>query len=629
MTEDTIVAGHFGRRLSPAATIGAIGVVYGDIGTSPLYALEQALNATGPDAHAAATLLGVLSLMFWSLLAIVTIKYVSLIMRADNEGEGGILSLFALVQHRLEEAPRWGRAVIGLAVMGAALFYCDALITPAISVLGAVEGLELLNPDMTRAVVPVTLLIVVLLFALQRRGTERVGRLFAPIMLLWFVVLAWTGGTAIARHPQVLRALDPRLGLLLLVEHQGVALAILGSVFLTVTGAEALYADMGSFGKGAVRLAWFAIVWPALILSYFGQGALVLTDAAAAHKPLFALLPVAALPWFILLATLAAIIASQATITGAFSVTRQAVQLDLLPRLRILQTSAHEHGHIFVPIVNALVFLAVCVFVIGFGSSDALGSAYGAAVAGTMAITTLLGMVLAGSRWRWPSWRVSLVFGPLLAIDVAYLVANLTKFTQGAWVPLLFATVLYAIFMTWRSGRRLLRAALHAMAVPLKELPRLFASATRVPGTAVFLVSEPRFVPTALLRSLEHYHAVHQRVVFLNMEFARTPRQDPNDRVRIETLQPDTYLVTARFGFMETPDVSVALKQCRVRGLQLFGQDCSFFLGWHLVRPRPRPGYEGLRRRIFAWMQRRSTQAMDFFRMPERHVIVLATLVEL
>ena len=623
------MASMHGKRLSLGATLGAIGIVYGDIGTSPLYALEQSLNATGADVHAPATLLGVLSLMFWSLLAVVTLKYVTLMMRADNAGEGGILSLFALVQRRLEETPRWGQAIIGLAVMGAALFYCDALITPAISVLGAVEGLELLNADMVRMVVPVTLVIIVLLFAIQRRGTEQVGRLFAPIMVLWFAVLAYTGAVAIARNPQVLRAIDPRFGLMLLAHHQGVALAILGGVFLTVTGGEALYADMGSFGKGPVRLAWFAVVWPALLLSYFGQGALVLTNAAAIHKPLFALVPVAALPWMILLATLAAIIASQATITGAFSVTRQAVQLDLLPRLRILQTSAHEHGHIFVPVVNALVFIAVCIFVVGFGSSDALGGAYGAAVAGTMAVTTILGMVLAASRWRWPSWRVALVFSPLLIIDLAYCVANLAKFAQGAWVPLLFATLLYAVFMTWRSGRRLLRAALHAMAVPLKELPRLFANATRVPGTAVFLVSEPRFVPTALLRSLEHYHVVHERVVFLNMEFVRTPRQDPSDRVRIDNLQENVHLVTARFGFMETPDVSVALKQCRARGLQLFGQDCSFFLGWHLVRPRPRGGYEGLRRRVFAWMQRRSTQAMDFFKMPERHVIVLATQVEL
>jgi KUP system potassium uptake protein len=617
------------RHISLGATLGAIGVVYGDIGTSPLYALEQSLNATGADMHSPAAVLGILSLMFWSLLTIVTVKYVTLIMSADNAGEGGILSLFALVQHLLEETPRWGQALIALAVMGAALFYCDALITPAISVLGAVEGLELLNPDMARVVVPVTLVIIAILFAIQHRGTEKVGRLFAPIMVLWFVVLAYTGAIAIAHNPRVLAAANPYYGLMLLAHHQGVSLAILGGVFLTVTGGEALYADMGSFGKGPVRLAWFGLVWPSLLLSYFGQGALVLTNAAAAHKPLFALVPAIMLPWMVLLATLAAIIASQATITGAFSVTRQAVQLDLLPRMRILQTSAHEHGQIFVPVVNVLVFIAVAIFVVGFGSSDALGSAYGAAVAGTMAITTILGMVLASSRWRWASWKVALIFGPLLVIDLTYGIANLTKFAQGAWVPLLFATLLYGVFMTWRSGRRLLRTALRDVAVPLKDLPRMLDNVTRVPGTAVFLVSEPRFVPTALLRSLEHYHVVHERVVFLNMEFVRTPRQDPNDRVRIDTLLENVHLVTARFGFMETPDVSAALKQCRVRGLKLFGQDCSFFLGWHLVRPRPRGGYEGFRRRMFAWMQRRSTQAVEFFRMPDRRVIVLATQVEL
>ncbi len=617
------------KRLSAGATLGAIGVVYGDIGTSPLYALEQSMTATGAGPPSPATVLGILSLMFWSLLTVVTLKYVMLIMRADNEGEGGILSLFALVQRRLEDTPRWGRAIIALAVMGAALFYCDALITPAISVLGAVEGLELLSPGLTHAVVPVTLVIIALLFAIQSRGTERVGRLFGPVMVLWFAVLGYTGAESIIRNPQVLAALNPVYGFELLWSHQAVALAILGGVFLTVTGGEALYADMGSFGKGPVRMAWFAVVWPALLLSYFGQGALVLGNAAAAHKPLFALVPAAALPWMVVLATLAAIIASQATITGAFSVTRQAVQLDLLPRLRILQTSAHEHGHIFVPIVNVLVFVAVCIFVIGFGSSDALGGAYGAAVSGTMGVTTILGIVLASSRWSWPKWKVFLGFGPLVAIDLTYSVANLAKFAQGAWVPLLFATLLYGVFMTWRSGRRLLRAALREVAVPLKELPQLLAAATRVPGTAVFLVSEPNYVPTAFLRNLEHNHVAHQRIVFLNMEFVRTPRQDPEDRVRIDTIQEGVFRVTARFGFMETPDVSVALQQCRVRGLGLFGLDCSFFLGWHLVRPRPRGGYEGLRRRLFAWMQRRSTQAIDFFRMPDRRVIVLATQVEL
>jgi len=617
------------KRLSLRATFGAVGVVFGDIGTSPLYALEQSLNATGPERLSPPVVLGVLSLIFWSLLIVVAVKYVILIMRADNAGEGGILSLFALVQRWLEETPRWGRAIIALAVMGAALFYCDALITPAISVLGAVEGLELLNPNMARVVVPVTLCIIAVLFAIQRRGTERVGRLFAPIMVLWFAVLAVTGGASIVQNPEVLAAINPYYGLALLFTHQYVALAILGGVFLTVTGGEALYADMGSFGKGPVRLAWFGLVWPSLLLSYFGQGALVLTHVSAAHKPLFALIPVSLLPWMVLLATLAAIIASQATITGACSVTRQAVQLDLLPRMRILQTSAHEHGQVFVPVVNALVFCAVCVFVIGFGSSDALGGTYGAAVACTMCIDTVLIVVLAYARWHWPFWKLVATFGVLLVVDVMFSIANLAKFARGAWVPLLFATVLFGVFTTWRSGRRLLHAALRAVAVPLKDLPRLLGSATRVPGTAVFLVSEPKYVPTALLRNLEHNHVVHERIVFLNMEFVRTPRQDPNDRVRIDTLLENVHLVTARFGFMETPDVSTALKQCRARGLKLFGQDCSFFLGWHLVRPRPRAGYEGIRRRMFAWMQRRSTQAVEFFRMPDRRVIVLATQVEL
>jgi KUP system potassium uptake protein len=617
------------RRLSLGATLGAIGVVYGDIGTSPLYALEQSLNATGDATPLPATVLGVLSLMFWSLLIVVTLKYIVLIMRADNEGEGGILSLFALVQRRLEETPRWGQTIIALAVMGAALFYCDALITPAISVLGAVEGLELLNAEAAHAVVPISLVIIVLLFALQRRGTARVGRLFGPVMLLWFAVLAVTGAGAIARNSHVLAALDPRFGLELVFTHWPVALIILGAVFLTVTGGEALFADMGSFGKGPVRLAWFGMVWPALLLSYFGQGALILSDASAVHKPLFALVPTPFLPWMVVLATAAAIIASQATITGAFTLTRQAIQLDLLPRLRILQTSAAEHGHIFVPVVNYLVGGSVCFFVIAFGSSDALGGAYGAAVAGTMGITTVLGIVLAASRWRWPAWQVAATFGPLIIVDAMYMVANLAKFTQGAWVPLFLASVLFAVFMIWRSGRRLLRAALREVAVPLQNLPQLLERATRVPGTAVFLVSEPRFVPTALLRNLEHNHVVHERIIFLNLEFVRTPRQDSRDRVRIEQLQTDLHMVTARFGFMETPDVSEALKQCRARGLPLFIQDCSFFLGWHLVVPRPRAGYEGARRRLFSWMQRHSTPAARFFLMPEKRVIALATQVEL
>jgi KUP system potassium uptake protein len=615
-------------RTTASCVLGAMGVVYGDIGTSPLYALEASMTAAGAPADRLA-ILGVLSLIFWSLAVVVSLKYVVLIMRADNEGEGGILSLFALVQRYLAAGNRRNRAIVMLAALGAALFYCDALITPAISVLSAVEGLQVLSPDTSRAVVPVTIIIMIALFAIQYRGTERVGRLFGPIMLIWFLALSLSGIAALAKNPSVLAALSPAYGVLLLTHRPGVALAILGGVFLAMTGGEALYADMGHFGKKPVRIAWFVFVWPSLVLNYFGQGATILMHPAASHLPLYALFPEIMLLPAVVLATLATIIASQATITGAFSVTRQCIQLDLLPRLRIRQTSALEHSQIYVPVVNWFVLIAVCLFVLAFRSSDALGAAYGAAVAGTMFITTLLGAQLAIAQWRWHYWLVVAVFLPLSLVDLVYLTGNMTKFAEGAWVPLTLAVVLFGVFMIWRSGRRLLRSALRAVAVPLQQLPRLLADVERVPGTAVFLASDPKHIPTALMRNLEHNHVAHERIVFLNMEIARTPRQDPADRVRIQLLMPEIYAVSARFGFMETPDVNEALKQCRGRGLKLFAQDCSFFLGWHLVAPRPRGGYEGVRRRLFAWMQRSSAQAAEFFRMPERRVIVLATQVEL
>lgn len=616
------------RRLQPAAVVGALGVVFGDIGTSPLYALEFTLKAAS-DVPQEQAVLGVLSLMFWSLLLIVTLKYIVLVMRADNEGEGGILALFALVQRRMLPAAQWNRWVVALGALGAGLFFCDALMTPAITVLGAVEGLELLSPGAHAVVVPVTLLIIVALFILQRHGTERIGRLFGPVMILWFGILAITGAGALLQRPAVLAAINPLHGFMLLHAHPGVALAVLGGVFLTMTGAEALYADMGHFSKAPVRTAWFILVWPSLLLSYFGQGAMVLGNPAAAHLPLFSLVTPAALPWFVILATAAAVIASQACITGAFSMARQAVQLDLLPRLRILQTSAREHGQIYVPAVNWFILVAACAFVLGFRSASALGSAYGAAVSATMAIETLLGAALAVTAWKWARWRVALIFGGLAVIELTYVTANLAKFFEGAWVPVLLAVLVFGLMMTWRGGRLLLRAALRNLAVPLADLPRILDKVQRVSGTAVFLASDAQFVPSAFMRNLEHNRVAHERIVLLNIEIMRTPRQDPADRVRIEQPQPGVYTVTARFGFMETPDVNEALKQCRARGLKLFAQDCSFFLGWHLVVPRPRSGYEGIRRRLFAWLQRRSTQAVEFFRMPERRVVVLATQVEL
>jgi KUP system potassium uptake protein len=614
------------QRSLPRATLGALGVVYGDIGTSPLYALKETVAITGSDA---AAVLGVLSLIFWSLLSVVTLKYVVVTLRADNAGEGGTLSLLALVQQKFGTAGPWAARFVALAALGTAMFYCEALITPAITVLSAVEGLELLDASFGAAVLPITLVIIVGLFAFQRRGTARVGRLFGPVMVVWFGTLAALGALAILEAPQVLVAVAPTYAVALLATHPAVALTILGAVFLVLTGAEALYADMGHFGKQPVRVAWLGLVWPALLLNYFGQGALLLTADGPVENPLYALAPASLLPALVLLATMAGIIASQATITGAFSVTRQAVQLDLLPRFRILQTSADERGQIYVPAANALMFVAVVGFVVAFGSSSALSAAYGASVIGAMLITTMLGAVVARARWEWRLSHVILVFGLFLVVDLAFLAGNVTKIANGGWVPLTLAALMFAGFITWRDGRAKLRQALRARAVPLNELPALFEKATRVPGTAVFLVSHAGFVPTALLRNLEHNRVCHERNVFLNFEIVRSPRQDRAARAWIEELMPNVHAVHARFGFMETPDVAEALRGARQRGLRVEEADCTYFVGWHLVRARPRSGLAGLKSQVFAYLQRRSAQAAEFFRMPTKRVVMLATEIDI
>jgi KUP system potassium uptake protein len=615
------------RRVTLSSLVGATGIVYGDIGTSPLYALQQAVDAAGTFSSEA--VLGVLSLVFWCLSISVTLKYLTVIMRADNEGEGGILALFALAQRRLITGSTWAKVAVGLALAGTAFFFCDALITPAISVLSAVEGLELLNPGFKKGVIYITIAVIAVLFAYQRHGTARVASLFGPVMVVWFLVIAVIGARAILRHPQVLAALNPLAGVGLLLHRPQVALAIIGAVFLALTGAEALYADMGHFGRQPVRLSWYFLVGPALVINYFGQGALLLELGKPDEHPLYRLVPPSFLPWMVMLATAATVIASQATISGAFSMARQAVHLDLLPRLRVLQTSALEQGQIYVPIVNWLVFIAVCAFVIGFGSSDALGGAYGAAVVGTMVVTTILGAFVAATQWHWPRWQIAALFGLMLVTDCAYVVGNLTKVPNGGWIPLTLGAVLCGIFWTWRNGRLELRAALAKLAVPRSELGKLVAGVTRVPGTGVFLASNAHLVPSALIRNIEHNCVVHQRVIILNVEIADTPRQDPVRRLRIEEPVPGVHFITARFGFMETPDVAEALKACRARGLRVFTEDSSFFVGRHVVRARPLPGLRGLQRRLFARMQQYSTQAAEFFRMPFRDVVILNTAVEI
>ncbi len=614
------------RSLS-AATLGALGVVYGDIGTSPLYALREATAVAGGAADVGA-MLGVLSLIFWSMLIIITLKYIVVILRMDNEGEGGVLSLVALVENKLPGNGKAAKRLVLLAVLGTAFFYCDALITPAISVMGAMEGLAIIDPEMQRLVVPGTLLILVVLFAMQRRGTERIGRLFGPIMVVWFVSIGLLGLREIIHTPGILMALDPRYALAVLLGHPGLALVILGAVFLVLTGGEALYIDMGHFGRRPVRIAWFLVVWPGLLLNYFGQGALLLRSPSANINPFFELASPAALPYLVAIATAAAIIASQATISGAFSVTRQAVQLDLLPRVKILQTSADAHGQIYVPATNIFMFFATCAFVVIFQGSSALSGAYGAAVNGTMVITTLLGAIAARAAWKWPLWRVFAVFGLFGVVDLAFVMGNATKIPSGGWIPLVLSAAMFAVFVTWRDGRALLRAELQRRAVPLSELPALLAGSTRVPGTAVFLVSHQGFVPTAMLRNLEHNRVCHEKIVILNLDIQRTPRQDVVSRSYPEEIFPGVHLVHARFGFMETPDVAVALAGATRKGLRI-DPDCTFFLGWHLVRARAGHGIAGMKMRLFAWMQRRSAQAAEFFRMPTKRVVVLATEVEI
>ena len=615
------------RRVNLGLVVGATGIVYGDIGTSPLYTMESALDAAGRfDAEA---VLGVLSLIFWALAISVSLKYLTVMMRADNDGEGGILALFALAQRRLITGSTWAKVALGLAIAGTAFFFCDALITPAISVLSAVEGLDVLDPDFKRFVIPATVAVLTVLFAYQRHGTAKVAALFGPVMVVWFIVIAVIGVPPIMHYPRVLTALNPWCAIELLAHRPGVALAIIGAAFLAITGGEALYADMGHFGKTPVRVAWFALVGPALVLNYLGQGAMLLELGKPVQHPLYHMVPASVLPWIVALATAATVIASQATISGAYSMARQAVHLDLLPRLRVLQTSALEQGQIYVPVVNWLVFPAVIAFVVGFRSSDALGGAYGAAVVGTMAVTTVLGAFVAATQWNWPKWQVAGVFGVMMVTDFAFVLGNMTKVPSGGWIPLTLSAFLCLIFVTWHSGRLELRAALAKLAVPRSDLPKLVAGVHRVPGTGVFLASNASLVPSALIRNIEHNGVVHQRVIILNVEIADTPRQDPAGRLRIEEQVPGVFYITARFGFMETPDVAEALKACRTRGLRVFTEDSSFYVGRHVVRARPIPGFRGLQRRMFARMQQYSTQAAEFFRMPFRDVVILNTSVEL
>jgi KUP system potassium uptake protein len=629
---DRAVETPSGRKAGTTAGLAllALGVVYGDIGTSPLYAAKETFNPQHGIALTPANILGGVSAIFWSLMIVVSLKYVMLVLRADNRGEGGIIALLALATGATREWPTVRRALVLIGVSGAALFYGDAVLTPAISVLSAVEGLEVGTTALKPLVVPIAVAVLVALFAIQRHGTGGVGLLFGPVCLIWFVTLGIAGIWNIAREPAILAALDPRHAAAFATGHGAASFIVLGSVLLAVTGAEALYADLGHFGKRAIRLAWFAVAAPGLVLNYFGQGALLLANPAAIENPFYLAFPSWALYPMVALATAATVIASQATISGAFSITQQAIQLGYLPRMTIHHTSARTMGQIYIPAVNWMLLIVVAAAVAGFGSSSRLASAYGVAVMGTMLATTLLTFFVVRFRWRYPLWLCMLATGTFLLVDTAFFAAAMHKVLDGGWFPLALGAAMFTLMMTWRRGRDLLFEQLRRAAPPLVEfLDTLFSSPPqRVPGTAVFLTSTPDVTPAALLHSLKHYRVLHERNVFMTVEFHDLPWVERADRVRCERLAHDCWRVIAHFGFMDAPDVAGALELCAPHGLPIEPMETSYFLS----REKLVPGGGGMapwRDRLFVAMARNAGNITDFFGIPTNRVVELGTRVEI
>ncbi len=623
--------GRSAPRLS-ALALGAIGIVFGDIGTSPLYTMAETLGTHGVTPTPAAVL-GVLSLIFWALMIVVSLKYLTFVMRADNKGEGGIMALMALAQRSLGRGSARGRWVLAvLAIFGASLFYGDGVITPAITVLGAVEGLKVAEPALARFVVLIALLILGGVFALQRYGTHIVGRMFAPVMVLWFLVLAVLGVRQIALHPQVLAALDPACALAFFLRHGYGAFIALGGVVLALTGAEALYADMGHFGKKPIRLAWFGFVLPSLLLNYFGQGALLLSDPAAIKGPFYHMVPSSLLYPMIALATAAAVIGSQAVISGAFSMTREAMSLGYSPRMAVVHTSREMPGQVFVPWVNRLLMVMVFGAVLGFQSSDHLGAAYGIAVTGTMTVTTVLALVVARKHWHWNWFWVALVGALLLTVDLAFFAANALKIAHGGWFPLVLGVLLFIMMTTWRRGRELVLRGLKQGGLALTPFMESIEAypPLRVPGTAVFLTANLHAVPHALLHNLKHNKVLHERNVLLTVEMLETPTAEPEERILIVPLSGNFFSLTLRFGFAEDPNVPAALTQCAREGLVFDMMDTTFFLSReNVVADNRRPGMALWRDRLFVILSRNAMPATAFFQIPGNRLIELGTQVEI
>jgi KUP system potassium uptake protein len=618
-----------GNKLA-GLVVAAVGIVFGDIGTSPLYAVRETFAGHHPLPVTPQNLFGILSLVCWTIIILVSVKYVSIIMRADNRGEGGSLALLALVGE-VTKGTRAARFLLLLGIFAAALFYGDSMITPAISVLSAVEGLEVVTPQLATYVIPLTVVIITGLFALQSHGTATVGLMFGPIMSVWFLTLSLLGLINLVHAPEILYAANPLYGMGFIVRHPLQGFFALGSVFLAATGAEALYTDMGHFGKLPIRLAWFSFVKPALLLNYFGQGALLLQNAEAIHSPFFRLAPDWGLLPLVILATLATVIASQAVISGAFSVARQAIQLGLLPRLKIIHTSGEERGQIYVPFINWTLYCAVVGLVVGFGSSSDLAAAYGIAVTGTMMIDTILIAFVMGMMWRWQPLIVGLVAGSLFLVDLAFFSANAIKIPQGGWFPLLVALTTFTVLTTWKRGRELVQEQLARHAMPFETFMRsLSDKIPRAKGNAVFLTSRAEGVPVALLHNLKHNQTLHDRVVFLTVVTADVPHVASEERLRLSELGNGFYRLILRYGFMESPDIPAALVQCRgLYGLQFDMMRTSFFVSRETIVPSLRPGMAMWRERLFAFMALNSASATSFFKIPTGRVVELGTQLEI
>jgi KUP system potassium uptake protein len=618
-------SGHATNVKLPVMILGALGVVYGDIGTSPLYAFREALHAAG-GAPSENEVLGLLSLIVWALTIVVTVKYVIFVLRADNKGEGGTLSLMTLATNAFTKRPAW---VIGLGIVGGSLFLGDAIITPAISVLSAVEGIEVVEPRLTPWVVPLTVVILLGLFMVQRFGTARVSTVFGPIMAAWFIILGLLGLIHIADAPQVLWAVNPVHGVEFLYTHPHIAVIVLGAVFLAVTGAEALYVDLGHFGRRPIIAAWLSLVFPALLLNYFGQGAFVLSRPGEVSNPFFQMQPEWALLPMVGLATVATVIASQAVITGAYSLVRQAMHLNLLPRLEVRHTSEEVAGQIFMPQVNGLLLVAVLLLVIGFRSSTALSAAYGIAVTGEMLVTAILLFIVMWRLWKWHVWAAMLVIVPLLIIDASFFIANAAKFPQGGWVPAVVAVMIASTMTIWIAGRRRLAEKTRRDEVPLEFLVENLSKKKPmiVPGTAVFLTSDIEGAPTALLHSLKHYKVLHEHNVILTIVTSDRPRVPDEEKIKIDAYNDLFYRVVVTFGYIETPNIPKALALARKLGWKFDIMSTSFFLSRRALKPSPKGGMPLFADRIFIALARNATDATEYFHIPTGRVVEIGTQV--